>query len=211
MQLVIGITLCLAWQWKLRQVCVEILPSVLVRRYGIAAPADFISQALKRPFSHLLALLTGIFSHWAWDSFTHHDGLCIQWFPVLAQEWQLPFIDEPLRVFFLLQILSSILGMALLLSYRHTPAIESHTSAVALASNRKKWKTRSLFILTWVVVLWISAGLLPVARFIWDDVFHVLGAGLYALLLLALFLFMVENSGRNLAVGSGNPEEIRKP
>ena len=209
-QVLIGTLLCLAWQWKLRQLCAEIMPAVLVRRFGIGAPADFISQALKRPLSHFLALLAGIFSHWAWDSFTHHDGLCIQWFPVLDQQWQLPFTDEPVRVFFLLQILSSIVGIGLLLNYRHTPGTERHTGPLAMPSKRKKWRTRGLFILTWAGVLWISAGMLPASRFIWDDVFHVLGAGLYALILLALFMFLVENSGHSLVVGAGNPEKVRK-
>ena len=210
LQLLIGTLLCLTWQWKLRQLCTEIMPAVLVRRFGIGAPAPFIREAVKRPFSHLLALLAGIFSHWAWDSFTHHDGLCIQWFPALAQQWQLPLADAPVRVFFMLQILSSILGIGLLLNYRHTPGIEIHSGPIAMPSKRKKWRTRGLFILTWVGVLWISSGLLPASRFIWDDVFHVLGTGLYALLLLALGMFLVGNFGRIVVVGAGNPEKASK-
>ncbi len=185
-QLLIAFLICLVWQWNLRRICTELLPSVFVHRFGIAKPVPFIQAAVRDPGGHLLALLIGIYSHWIWDSFTHHDGSCVDWFPALASQWKVPLIETPIRIYFLLQILSSVLGIALVLWYRHKPAPEFGNSQISLPGRKDKLRTRLLFMLTWAVVWLISAGILPPSRFVWDDVFRLLGAAVYALLLISL-------------------------
>lgn len=209
-QLLIGFLLCLAWQWQWRRICTALLPSALAVRFGIAAPAQFLQAAIRKPGSHLLALLIGIFSHWAWDSFTHHDGACIAWFPALAEQWPIPFTENPVRVYFLLQVLSSIFGIAVVLLYRHAPENAVAGFSPVLPSRTEKLRTRCLFILSWAFILLFSSFFLPEARFVWDNVFHALGAGLYAFLLLALVMGIADGILRGKAAGSGYPEEESK-
>lgn len=204
LQLFIAVSLCLAWQWSLRWICTALLPNALVLRYGIASPVNVVQAAARNPGALLLSLLIGIFSHWAWDSFTHHDGSCIAWFPALADEWHVPFTDITVRVFFLLQVLSSMLGIAVVLLYRHEPTAERREMLPLLPTKKEKLRMRCIFLLAWAGVWLIGSFLLPAARFVWDDVFHVLGGGVYALLGIALVMFFARKIGQGKPARAGD-------
>lgn len=205
-QLLIAFLLALAWRWRLRSVCTELLPSALVRRFGIGKPFPFLREAIRNPGRYLLSFVIGIFSHWVWDSFTHHDGWAVEMFPVLSTA-VIPFGDSDIRMYFLLQILSSALGMAVVLFYRHKDEAGSEVGELSKSMKERKWDTRSLLILCWLIAFNTGAQYLPDSRFIWDDVFHFLGAGLYALFALALLLPVRDFFARNSILHAGDGDK----
>ncbi len=70
------------------------------------------------PFGNVLRIVLslgiGAFSHIAWDSFTHHDGLMVQLFPFLSN----PVLVLPqgtMRVYYILQYAGSFIGVLLMI------------------------------------------------------------------------------------------------
>lgn len=205
-QLLIAFLLALAWQWRLRSVCTNLLPSALVHRFGIGKPFPFLPEAVRNPGRYLLSLVVGIFSHWVWDSFTHHDGLAVEMFPVLSGII-IPFEESDIRVYFLLQILSSAFGIAVVCFYRHRKEAGSDVSQLLPTTKKRKWNIRLVFILYWSIAWYLGAQFIPESRFIWDDVFHFLGAGLYALFALGLLVPVIDFFERNSILNAGDGDK----
>ena len=87
------------------------------------------------------------FSHLTWDAFTHHDGLGVQFMPLLIAEVSF-FGDTPL--YFLLQVFFSILGMILIHFYiMHMP--QNLSNLQDSSSDIRYW------ILFFCLILLISA------------------------------------------------------
>lgn len=63
----------------------------------------------------LTSALIGILSHIFWDAFTHHNGYFVQMIPFLSSS--ITILGHPVKIFFLLQIVFSAIGLAILAIY----------------------------------------------------------------------------------------------
>jgi len=101
----------------------------------------------------LLSLALGAATHIVWDAFTHQNGWVVRHLPALSAP-VFPFAPERLRVYKLLQYLSSVLGTLLLVAaylrwYRDAPRAAASLPVTLSTVNR--WRVLLLLCLTPVV------------------------------------------------------------
>ncbi len=110
-----GLLLCFLFHRLIRNPFINNLPRIYRQRYIGNTTFSWPAYTKQNKLSVLLSLITGIISHFAWDSFTHQDGLVVGLIPLLA--FKIPIAGTAYPVFHLLQLMSSIGGMWLLHVY----------------------------------------------------------------------------------------------
>lgn len=166
-----GLLLCFLFHHLIRNPFINNLPHVYRQRYIGYTSFSWATYAKKNKWNVFLSLVTGIFSHFAWDSFTHHDGFVVGLIPLLAIK--IPIAGTAYPVFHLLQLLSSIGGMWLL----HNYIVRSPVTADPAHDFRKDRYY-------WLLFFIISGVLLIVRLYGWPELNSYLGlwrAGMGAL------------------------------
>jgi len=166
-----GLLLCFVFHLLLRNSFIANLPYYYRVRVGLYVDFDWTRYALENKAVVLLSLIAGASSHFLWDAFTHQDGFFVQLLPLLS--WKLWLVDTAYPVFYLFQLISSVLGIWLLFRYiRQLPPQPASDQLV---------KPDRLYRLTFLCILIL---LLVVRLLGWPDLNSYLGlwrAGMGAL------------------------------
>jgi hypothetical protein len=93
----------------LRNVIIDHLPKLYRKRFREIKSFDWNLYAGKNKWRIFISIFIGIISHFCLDAFTHHDGLFVEILPFLSQS--ISFSHNVVPVYFVLQILFSLLGM----------------------------------------------------------------------------------------------------
>jgi len=97
----------------LRNILIEYLPSSIKSRFINVQRFNWKAFVKENPFKVILSLIIGITSHIVWDGFTHHDGFFVSHMTFLSNKTGWKFLD--IQLYFLLQLLFSVLGLITLL------------------------------------------------------------------------------------------------
>ena len=178
-----GLLLCFLFHQLIRNPFINNLPRIYRKRYIGYTTFSWIAYAKKNKLTVFLSLLMGIVSHFAWDSFTHHDGLMVGLIPLLAVK--ISFAGTAYPVFHLLQLLSSIGGMWLLHGY----IVRSPVTADAAHD----FRTDRYY---WRLFIFLTGVLLTVRLYGWPELNSYLGlwragmgAGVYAWILVSVVFY----------------------
>ncbi len=127
----------------------------------VVAGASSLLDLKMRPWWRIpVSLYIGIWTHLAWDALTHQKGWVVQHFSPLQLS-----IGRGLRVFYALQILSSIAGLWVLGWFYRRYLLE-HSLA---ASRANYWSWRTPF---WLVVLGLAGTITYRTGVIYKDDLH---------------------------------------
>jgi hypothetical protein len=108
-----GMILYCLYQGIIQQPLIKHLPPFLFVRYSNTLIPDWSEYLRSRFLFILLSLIIGIITHFIWDGFTHDDEYQVaRYVPFLLQN--VPFRGHLLPVHFILQILSSIVGLMII-------------------------------------------------------------------------------------------------
>ncbi|HEX4957768.1 MAG TPA: DUF4184 family protein [Lacibacter sp.] len=106
----VALLLCYLFHNLLRNAFIAHVPDVLQKRISFATHFNWNEYAAASKTKVAISLLTGVASHLLWDGFTHHDGIFVELFPVLALKTNWQMVNVP--VYYLLQLFFSVLGLA---------------------------------------------------------------------------------------------------
>jgi Domain of unknown function (DUF4184) len=120
----VGLCTYALMQWLIKPAVLEVLPDGPYTRLRAEPPAPLAS--LRYWLWVAAALLLGALTHLVWDAFTHEDSLGVRMFPVLS-DYSLGVARHAMRLYAWLQLLSSIVGLAVVMAalalwLRHSPA-----------------------------------------------------------------------------------------
>lgn len=166
-----GLLLCFVFHLLLRNSFIANLPWYYRNRFASYTEFDWPRYAWANKTVVLISLIAGGLSHLGWDAFTHKDGFFVQLFPLLSRKIILAGTAYP--VHYLLQLISSVLGIWLL--YRYIRLLPSKPASEHLV------KPDRLYRLTFLGILIV---LLLVRLLGWPDLNTYLGlwrAGMGAL------------------------------
>jgi hypothetical protein len=105
----ITILACYLFHNLLRNSFLANLPEIYRKRFIHFQNFDWNSYAIQNKLRVIASVFIGIFSHFAWDAFTHHDGFMVELIPFLSTSIEIMRHSVP--VYFLLQIFFSITGL----------------------------------------------------------------------------------------------------
>ena len=129
-----------------------------------------------------LSLMVGVLSHITWDAFTHNNGFFVLLVPVLQSN--INIYGKIIPVYFLLQILSSIVGMYLVYqAIEKIPANEEHRLPVK--TNAFYWPS---FILLFALIVFGRFFIWPQYNSFWGIVMACMGGFIYTWILIS-FIF----------------------
>ena len=144
------------------------------------------SQTLK-VFVFCYSALFGMFTHVAWDSFTHSNGYMVQTFPALFTATFTIFgFDIPLFKF--LQHGSTVLGIILIIAYLYFRALSQRKNHSHVSPKQKLLFWSSLFLLTILgVLLWNLINYVSLSNY-GIIVVRIIDSALISLLLISLLI-----------------------
>lgn len=114
----VGFALLTAFHLIVKRPFINALPSYIYARLIWLRDFDFWPSLKKHPFRYAVFLLTGIFSHLLWDSFTHANHFMVRHIDWLSYPVNLPG-SEPLPLFRYLQHISTLGGAGYLMYFFH--------------------------------------------------------------------------------------------
>jgi hypothetical protein len=122
----------------------------------------------------IFSALLGVMTHIVWDGFTHHDGFFVTLIDVL--NYKIHFNSYDLPIYFLLQILFSILGLAILFNFIYKKKFIQEVSFKHLSS----YSYWIYFLIIFIILLAMRLMLLPQYNTFWSIVIAIIGCALYA-------------------------------
>jgi hypothetical protein len=134
----VGLALWLLFVHVLERPTVELLPA----EWRARVPSSDRTLSLKTLAFASIAIVLGAMTHIAWDAFTHAKTPVTEAFPALSAE-VFSFHNRPVRVFQILQVLSSVIGLLALAIWarnlrRSAPRIrEAHWSRSYLSDRAR--------------------------------------------------------------------------
>lgn len=171
-----GILLLLAFHQVVKRPLIDHLPGFVQTRMQPLREFDFLPYLRQRYLSVLVCLLAGSASHLFWDSFTHNHGFFVNEFRSFYSTVSVPFGNINYPLFYALQYISSIVGMAaILLYFVYVPA---HGPSSSLGMNYWLWVS-IIAIAIFHVRLWA----LPSKSDFCNQVVSFIAAALWALVL----------------------------
>lgn len=112
------VALAIAWVFHLlvRESFIRNLPAFFQNRFSCVVLFDFKSFLKKHFLIFLLSAWVGAISHIFWDGFTHNDGYFARHLSIYKGP-SIPFLGTNYPLFFALQQISSLLGLAAIFIY----------------------------------------------------------------------------------------------
>lgn len=141
------------------------------------------SYFAKHPLRVMFSLLLGIFSHLILDAFTHHDGWAVMYIPILS--YNVSVLGKLIPLFYLIQIISSIIGLIGIYSY-----FKKLPSTFITPTSRSPYFAQILLLS--VITLGVRAIVMPEHLSFWDLVMAVFGSLIYSMILIGL-LYQLRN------------------
>lgn len=178
----VAIVFCFAFHNLLKQLLIINLPESYRNKFINVIGFNWNAYAAANKMKILLSLLVGIFSHIAWDAFTHYDGFFVLLLPVL--QYNISIMGKTIPVYFLLQIFSSFAGMWLL--YRAiTKLPDTATGSLSVKTNVYYWPA---FIIVFTIIVVARIYIWPQYNSFWGIVMACMGSFIYAWVLIS-FIF----------------------
>lgn len=149
-----------------------------------------VNSNCSHPFKALVfcySALFGMFTHVAWDSFTHINGYMVQTFPaIFMNTFTISGFDIPLFKF--LQHGSTALGILLIIAYLYFRALSQRHTLAHVPIKQKLLYWSSLFLLTIIgVLLWNLIDHVPLSNY-GIIVVRIIDSALISLLLISLIM-----------------------
>jgi Domain of unknown function (DUF4184) len=119
------------------------LPYYYRNRLAPMTEFDWTRYVLANKTVVFVSLLAGVLSHFGWDAFTHKDGFFVELLPVLSLKIRL--MDTAYPVFYLVQLISSVMGVWLL--YRYIRQLPPQPASEQLVKPDRLYRLSFLFIL----------------------------------------------------------------
>ncbi len=107
------------------------LPLFLQRRFQDTLELNFIAYLKKNWFIFLISALVGAASHIFWDSFTHNNRFFVRQFAEIYKSTSVPFQGANYPLFYVLQQVSTAVGMIIVTSYILFKKPVQHANLVA--------------------------------------------------------------------------------
>ncbi|NND07781.1 MAG: DUF4184 family protein [Saprospiraceae bacterium] len=177
----IAILLSFLFHNLLRNKLLVNLPRAYRKRCIHLLDFNWNKYAMKNKGRLLLSFFIGILSHLAWDAFTHHDSLVVSQLPFLSAD--IHFMHYTLPVYFSLQILCSLLGMAMVHQQILSMPMISNCRET-LRTDHHYWTTLillSFITITFRLVLW------PEFNSFGGIIIAIMGSILYSWILVSIF------------------------
>jgi hypothetical protein len=176
----VGLIFCFLFHNLLRNALVANLPVAFRNRFSSAVTFNWNKYAEANKTRIALSILTGIASHILWDGFTHHDGMFVQLIPALSAKSALYAIP----VYFLLQVMFSILGMMTVMMSIIKMPVQTN-NVINIEPNIFYWP---LFSMVLAAILLIRLTIWPEYNSFWGVFMAVMGAICYTWLLVSVFI-----------------------
>lgn len=158
------------------------LPAFYKNRFTPMVGFNWNKYAKENPVNVVVSIFTGIATHIFWDGFTHFDGFFVEWFPLLQMKAGFGKFEMP--VYFLLQILFSLLGIRVIQKAVH--ALPEHNNGSASEADVVYWP---LYCILLAVILLIRLAGWPQYNSFWGVFMAVMGGICYAWLLVSFFTY----------------------
>ena len=110
-----GVLLAFVFHWLVRDAFIAHSPVFVRQRFGRFMAFEWGAYFKKHYAVFLFSLFLGIVSHLVWDSFTHKEGRGVRLMPFLNTK--LTGSEDPLYLFEVMQMVSSAVGVALILYF----------------------------------------------------------------------------------------------
>jgi hypothetical protein len=175
----VALLFCYLYHYVLRNLFIGNLPAFLRYRFVDTLLFDWNSFAAANRATVGGSLLIGIASHLLWDGFTHYDGFFVAIIPLLSAKATLLGFEMP--VYFLLQLLCSLLGvMVVLWGICQLPVRRPHSTA---AKRRLYWPA---FLLVFLLVLALRVAAWPQYNSFAGIIMAIMGSICYAWLFVSV-------------------------
>lgn len=133
----------------IKKILILHLPDILFQRFSNRIDEDWLQFFKKSPLKVIISILIGIFTHFAWDNFTHEPRYISSiYFDVLVSD--INVFSMKLKLYQLLQVLSSIVGIAWFLFAVYITPVKNKKNYVSIKSKISYWlkiMNCSLFII----------------------------------------------------------------
>lgn len=153
------------------------LPTYFYSRLIRLRDLNFINSLREHVMAYVACLLTGIFSHLLWDSFTHANHFMVRHLAWLSLPVNLPGLPN-LPLFRYLQHLSTVAGGIYLLYFFHRMPKEKQTNQM----NIRYWIS---VVLCTLLIYWVRANF--GFEYLGDKVSSAIGALFISLILISIF------------------------
>lgn len=174
-----GMLLLLAFHQVAKRPLIDHLPGWVQGRLLPLRHFDFLPYLRQRYLAVLRCLLLGSVSHLLWDSFTHNNGYFVNEFRAYYSAVSVPLGNVNYPLFYALQYISSVVGMAILVCYFFRQPMHGHPTPRPMTY----WLVVSLITLTiFHARLWA----LPLKTDFSNQVVSFIAAGLWALVVSGL-------------------------
>jgi Domain of unknown function (DUF4184) len=144
-----ALLLCFVFHLLLRNSFISNLPYYYRNRLAPMTEFDWTRYVLANKTAVFVSLLVGVLSHFGWDAFTHKDGFFVQLLPVLSLKIRL--MDTAYPVFYLVQLISSVMGIWLL--YRYIRQLPPQPASEQLVKPDRLYRLSFLCILIVLLVV----------------------------------------------------------
>lgn len=170
---------CLIFHLLIRDRLLANLPPYFRLRFVYAQHVQWLEYAAANKGKILLSVLVGVVSHLLWDGFTHFDGFFVESITTLTNTVSVHRFNFP--VYFLLQIVFSVMGMLIILYAIHKKPKQQE--AQVTGAHCFFWPS---ILLVFLLILLVRLYAWPVFNTFWGVVMAILGAAYYALLLVSI-------------------------
>ncbi|MBD8488970.1 DUF4184 family protein [Echinicola sp. CAU 1574] len=186
----LGIILCLLFHLLVRDLFIKALPETAKSKLIRYVDFDWLSYFKKHSVMVIFSLVVGIASHLFLDAFTHYDGWAVLQIPLLSITVKI--FGKPVPCYFLLQIISSIIGLlGIFVFYKKLP------STFITPTSRSPYFAQILLVS--VITLGVRAIVLPEHLNFWDIVMSTLGSLVYSMVLVGI-LYSLGNNRRSYKI-----------
>ena len=171
----------------LKKPLLENLPILWSDKFKASQPNQWNQYAASNKVVIIFSALLGVVTHIVWDGFTHHDGFFVTIIDVL--NYKIHFQNYDLPIYYLLQILFSILGLVILFRFIYKKAFIQEVSFKYLSS----YNYWIYFLIIFIILLTIRLLLFPQYNYFWSVVIAIIGCALYAWTLNSIFFIKKTN------------------
>lgn len=134
----LALLLVIIFHQCIKKILILHLPTILFQRFFNRIDEDWLQFFKKSPLKVIISILIGIFTHFAWDNFTHEPSYISPiYFDILASD--ISVFSMKFKLYHLLQVLSSIIGIVgFLLAVYMTP-VKNKKDLVSRKSKIRYW------------------------------------------------------------------------
>ncbi|WP_019986820.1 DUF4184 family protein [Rudanella lutea] len=170
----VALLLSVLFHHYVRDLLITHLPKWFRVRLAPFAGFNWVSYALNNKMRVFLSCLVGLLTHLFLDGFAHHDGVFVQWFPLLQAK--LTLFQHSIPGYMVVQLVSSVIGLWLV--YRAVATLPTVPDTTGTPSPLYWWAIINSAA-TLLLIRWIS---LPDHQTFWDLFFAGMGSLVYALI-----------------------------